>query len=59
MSTYISQRYGPNANRNWWGIAHRRWLIGSGQYIKTSNPNPKWIVGEPGPELVKLHKGNK
>lgn len=54
MTGYIARRYGANANRNWWGIAFRKMLINSGQYIKTSNPKAPRVVGEDGPELVKL-----
>lgn len=56
---YMKLRYGNRTARRWWGIAHRRWLLDSGLYIKTSNPDMRkgygWkTVGEPGPELVKL-----
>ena len=42
------------------GEWHRNWLLSSGQYIKTSEPNMRkgygWkVVGEAGPELVNLH----
>ena len=41
------------------GEWHRHWLLTSGQYIKTSDPDMRkgygWkIVGESGPELVSL-----
>lgn len=45
------------------GEWHRHWLLTSGQYIKTSNPDMRkgyaWkTVGEDGPELVKLRNRN-
>lgn len=64
---YITRRYGPGTNRHWRGTAHRRWLLDSGRYIRTSDRDQdaidrtlramrkfsgKLIVGEPGPELV-------
>ena len=41
------------------GESHRHWLLTSGQYIKTSDPDMRkgygWkVVGEPGPELATL-----
>lgn len=41
------------------GDWHRQWLLTSGQYVKTSDPDMRkgygWaVVGEPGPELVKM-----
>lgn len=68
-SEYMKFRHWNRARRNWWGIAHRRWLLDSGRYIRTSERRPAcnlhWpgckcrmdgraFVGEPGPELVKL-----
>lgn len=41
VSDYITRRYGSNGNRNWWGIAHRRWLVSSGRYVRTSSPSLK------------------
>lgn len=67
MSDYITRRYGPNGNRQWWGMAHRRWLLDSGRYIRTSSPSLKMqrearifhneyvrVIGEAGPELINL-----
>src|SRR5699024_1990736 len=54
MTGYIARRYGTNANRKWWGMAARKVRINNGKYIKTSNPNAPRVVGEDGPELVKL-----
>ncbi len=66
-SDYINRAFRPQPGRKYWnhlakhtrGEWHRHWLLTSGQYIKTSNPDMRkgygWkIVGEPGPELVKL-----
>lgn len=65
-SDYITRRYGPGTNRNWWAIAHRARLLSSGEYIKTTERDQelmdmamevtrkvhaKW-VGEAGPELI-------
>lgn len=41
------------------GYWHRHWLLSSGRYIKTSDPDMRkgygWaVVGESGPELVKM-----
>ncbi len=57
---YITRRYGPGANRNWWGIAHRRWLLDSGRYVRSGEqrnaragmPAGLRVVGESVPELV-------
>lgn len=64
---YGIERYGTNRNRHQWGMAHRRWLLDSGQYIRTSERRPScnlhWpgckcnmagraFIGESGPELV-------
>ena len=56
MTGYVARLYRTNASRYWWGIAHRKMLINNGKYIKTSNPNAPRIVGEDGPELVKLRE---
>ena len=53
---YMKLRYGDRARRNWWGIAHRWWLLDSGQYIRTSERRWK-IIGEDGPELVGFRPG--
>lgn len=66
-SGYINPAFRPQPGRKYYnhmathtrGEWHRNWLLSSGQYIKTSNPDMRkgygWkIVGEPGPELVKL-----
>ena len=57
---YMTRRYGPITNRSWWGIAHRRWLINSGQYVRSGEqrsaragmPLGLRMVGEAGPELL-------
>lgn len=66
-SGYINRAFRPEPGRKYWnhlakhtrGEWHRHWLLTSGQYIKTSDPDSGrkygWkIVGEDGPELVKL-----
>lgn len=45
------------------GYWHRQWLLTSGQYVKTSDPDAGrrygWaVVGEPGPELVNFSRLN-
>lgn len=55
-----TRRYGPGTNRSWWGIAHRRWLLDSGRYMRLGEqrsaraglPLGLRAVGETGPELV-------
>ena len=57
---YMTRRYGPGANRNWWGIAHRRWLLNTGRYVRSGiqrsararMPSGLNVVGEVGPELI-------
>lgn len=39
---YGLERYGSNRNRHWWGIAHRARLIGTDEYIKTSE-TPRYV----------------
>lgn len=61
-SDYIARRYGPSVNRHWWGIAHRRWLLDSGRYVRSGEqrsaragmPLGLRMVGEAGPELVRF-----
>ena len=66
-SVYINRAFRPQPGRKYWnhlathtpGEWHRHWLLTSGQYIKTSNPDMRkgygWaVVGEPGPELATL-----
>lgn len=60
VSDYITSRYGKNRNRRWWGIAHRRWLLDSGRYVRSGEqrsaragmPAGLRVIGEAGPELV-------
>lgn len=72
-SDYINRAFRPQPGRKYFnhmakhtrGEWHRRWLLASGLYIKTSDPDMRkgygWaVVGEAGPELVKIrhhHKG--
>lgn len=59
-SDYITRRYGSNRSRHWWGIAHRRWLLNSGRYVRTGEQRSArarmpagWrVVGKAGPELI-------
>lgn len=66
-SDYINRAFRPQPGRKYYnhmakhssGEWHRHWLLSSGQYIKTSEPDAGrrygWkIVGEPGPELVNI-----
>lgn len=61
---YITRRYGPGPNRHWWGIAHRRWLLDSGRYVRSGEqrsaragtPAGLRVVGEAGAELVRLRR---
>lgn len=47
-------------NRNWWGFAHRRWLLDCGRYVRSGEqrsaragiPMGLRAIGEAGPELV-------
>lgn len=53
------RKYFNHMARHSRGEWHRNWLLTSGQYIKTSDPEMRkgygWkMVGESGPELVKL-----
>lgn len=68
VTDYITRRYGPGTNRNWWAIAHRAQLLSSGEYVYTTRPSERamrrtktgignLIVGEAGPELVPLRGG--
>lgn len=65
---YVNRAFRPQPGRKYWnhlathsrGAWHRQWLLTSGQYIKTSDPDMRkgygWaIVGEQGPELISLH----
>lgn len=69
---YMKDRYGSN-QRYWWAIAHRAWLLSSGEYIKTTERDQelvgmameatrkvhaKW-VGEAGLELVNFRPHHK
>ena len=54
MTGYVARLYRTNASRYWWGIAFRKMLVNSGQYIRTSDPKAPRVVGEDGAELVKL-----
>lgn len=69
-SSYINHAFRPQPGRKYFnhlakhtrGEWHRNWLLSSGMYIKTSDPDAGrkygWkIVGEDGRELVKL--GNR
>lgn len=55
-------RYGPGTNRHWWGIAHRRWLLDTGRYVRTAKqrstrakmPTGLRVIGRAGRELVNL-----
>ena len=59
-SDYITRRYGTGMNRTWWGIAHRRWLLDSGRFVRSGEQRSAraglsrgmHVVGERGPELV-------
>lgn len=60
IADYIIRRYGPGTNRHWWGIAHRRWLLDSGRYVRSAEqrstrakmPTGLRVIGIAGPELV-------
>lgn len=60
VTDYITRRYGPGTNRNWWGTAHRRWLLASGRYVRSGEqrsaragmPLGLRAIGEAGPELA-------
>lgn len=66
-SDYINRAYRPQPGRKYWnhmtragrGYWHRQWLLTSGKYIKTSDPDAYrfQIVGEPGPELINFRAG--
>lgn len=57
---YAFENYGSNRSRYQWGIAHRRWLLDSGRYVRSGEqrsaragmPAGLRVVGEAGPELV-------
>ena len=64
-SGHINRAFRPEPGRKYYnhmakhtaGEWHRQWLLSSGRYIKTSDPDMRkgygWkIVGEAGPELV-------
>ena len=64
---YINRAFRPEPGRKYFnhmakhtrGEWHRNWLLTSGKYVKTSNPDMRkgygWkIVGESGPELATL-----
>lgn len=61
-SDYITRRYRSNRSRHWRGIAHRRWLLDSGRYVRSgeqrsvraSMPAGLRVVGEAGPEFVMM-----
>lgn len=66
-SDCINRAFRPQPGRKYYnhmakhtpGDWHRHWLLTSGMYVKTSDPdayrNSGWqLVGEDGPELVKL-----
>lgn len=61
-SDYITRRYGPGTSRTWWGIAHRRWLLDSGRYVRSGEqcsaragmPLGLRVIGDAGSELVKF-----
>lgn len=62
ISDYVTRRYGTGTNRHWWGIAHRRWLLDSGRYVRSGEqhsararmPAGLRVIGEPGPELIRV-----
>ncbi|WP_101572895.1 hypothetical protein [Brevibacterium sp. FME37] len=69
INDYNTRRYGPGTNRHWWGIAHRRWLLNSGRYVRSGEqrsaragmPAGFRMIGEHGPELVNFrphHRGS-
>lgn len=68
-SDYINRAFRPQPGRKYYnhlathtrGEWHRNWLLSSGRYIKTSDPDMRkgygWaLVGEQGPELVDFHR---
>lgn len=69
---YVNRAFRPQPGRKYWnhlaihprGAWHRHWLLTSGQYIKTSDPDMRkghgWpIVGEFGPDLVDFRGGER
>lgn len=60
----ITRIYGPGANRNWWGVARWRWLLSSGQYVRSGEqcsaravmPLGLRVVGEAGPGVVDFNR---
>lgn len=69
-SDYINRAFRTQPGRKYYnhmakhspGEWHRHWLLTSGQYIKTSNPDMRkgygWkTVGEDGPELLNFRPG--